>query len=278
MKKAISIFFLFVVLLGSSAFAQTIARSVVSTAGGTLSGGGYSINYNIGETLISTLSSGSNMITQGFEQPTESSLNLTVFIQGYYQNIGSSTPMDNYGSGGALFINGLSVNANDADNIEVSLMDPQNGSLVESQTGVLHTDGSLSVRFSETRVGNSYWLRVRHRNSIETWSAAPVQMTVTKPYNFSASADKAYGNNQVEVETGVWAIYSGDIVDADTQTAGVQDGVIESSDYSQMENDVYNVLDGYVLADITGDGVVESADYSIMENNVYLVISVMRPF
>jgi hypothetical protein len=34
---------------------------------------------------------------------------------------------------------------------------------------------------------------------------------------------------------------------------------------------------GYIPEDITGDGVVEGSDYSMMENNVYYIISVMRP-
>jgi hypothetical protein len=50
---------------------QTISRQVISNAGGVLSGGGNQITYNIGETVIPSLSAGSNLITQGFEQPGE---------------------------------------------------------------------------------------------------------------------------------------------------------------------------------------------------------------
>ena len=74
-----------------------------------------------------------------------------------------------------------------------------------------------------------------------------------------------------------WAFYSGDISDAATATIGLQDEVIESQDYSDMENAVSIILTGYVPEDITGDSVVESMDYSIMENNVYAVIILMRP-
>jgi hypothetical protein len=74
-----------------------------------------------------------------------------------------------------------------------------------------------------------------------------------------------------------WAFYSGDISDAQTNTVGIQDGVIESQDYGDMENAVYFTLTGYIVEDISGDGVVESIDYSIMENNVYKVISSIHP-
>ncbi len=205
-------------------------------------------------------------------------LNLKVFIQGYYQNIGAVNPMDNFGNGGCLFLTGGSANQSAADNITVSLMSAVNGSLVESQTGILNTNGTISLNFTAAVLNNSYYIRIKHRNSIETWSMNPVTMIANASYDFTTAANKAYGNNQAEVEPGVWAIYSGDITDAETNTPGVLDGIIESADYSQMENDVYLVSSGYIAADITGDGVVESADYSIMENNVYSVISVIRPF
>ena len=53
---------------------------------------------------------------------------------------------------------------------------------------------------------------------------------------------------------------------------GIQDGIVESQDYADMENAVYITLGGYVFEDITGDGVVESLDYSIMENNVSFIV------
>jgi len=205
-------------------------------------------------------------------------LNLKLFIQGYYQSIGSSTPMDNFGAGGNLYLTGNSTNAFDADYVTISMMSSLDGSHVDSYSSLLHTDGTVSLQLPVSSLGNTYYLRIMHRNSVETWSGSPITINAVTNYDFTDAAEKAYGSNQVEVEPGIWAIYSGDIIDAETGTPGIQDGVIESSDYSQMENDVYLVSGGYVPADITGDGVVESADYSIMENNVYLVISVARPF
>src|SRR5256885_6553975 len=75
-----------------------------------------------------------------------------------------------------------------------------------------------------------------------------------------------------------WAFYSGDISDASTGVVGVQDGVIESQDYSDMENAVNIILTGYVYEDITGDGVVESSDYSLEENNVSSIIFSIHPW
>ena len=51
--------------------AQSISRPTTSTAGGTIIGSSNQINFNIGESLNSTISGGGNIITQGFEQPGE---------------------------------------------------------------------------------------------------------------------------------------------------------------------------------------------------------------
>ena len=58
-------------LVSSVCNSQSIARSSISSAGGTLTGGSSQITFNIGETVIPTLSAGGSIITQGFEQPGE---------------------------------------------------------------------------------------------------------------------------------------------------------------------------------------------------------------
>lgn len=90
-------------------------------------------------------------------------------------------------------------------------------------------------------------------------------------------SNKAYGDNMKIVDSVlvgsvyqyVFAIYSGDVN---------QDGIVESSDYSQMENAVTFGYFGYIPEDLTGDGIVESADYSIIENAVTLGYFTSRPY
>jgi hypothetical protein len=61
---AISIF-----LLSTNNFrAQTVTSFVVSSAGDYVQNGNYSISYTVGETITATLSSSSNILTQGFQQ------------------------------------------------------------------------------------------------------------------------------------------------------------------------------------------------------------------
>jgi hypothetical protein len=190
--------------------------------------------------------------------------------------------MNTNGSGGCLFVTGGSVNPLDADYVTLSAMSSTSPfGLVESKTGILKTNGTINVAFSNAVAnGSSYYIKVTHRNALETWSAAPVVLSATtalSPYDFSSAQTQAYGGNMSDLFDGNWALFSGDISDAGTATVGVQDAIIESQDYGDMENAVYVTLLGYVTEDITGDGIVESADYGLMENNVYFTRVLQRP-
>jgi hypothetical protein len=197
------------------------------------------------------------------------------FIEGYY-NAGGL--MNNGGLGGCLFVNAISPNAVDVDTVFISAMDAVSHVLVSRQSGILKTNGNVIVSFNAPVVaGTSYFIRVQHRNALETWSALPVVFAANTSYDFTTAQNKAFGNSQVQTsDINVWAFYSGDI-SSSISGLGVQDGIMESQDYGDMENAVYTTLTGYNVQEITGDGVVESADYGIMENNVYFTIVGMHP-
>ncbi len=204
-----------------------------------------------------------------------------MYLEGYY--IGNGT------MNACLNLNGISgflpnvYSPTDADSITISMIDPITFNEVDREIGILQANGDVEVTFSPAVVdGNSYYIKINHRNSIETWSSFPVLMSPITSYDFSINQSQAYGNNMIDVgaplgEPSLWAIFSGDISNAGTATVGSQDGIIESQDYGDMENAVYFTLLGYSFEDITGDGVVESADYGLMENNVYYTRVIMRP-
>jgi hypothetical protein len=190
-------------------------------------------------------------------------MGIKAFLQGYY----TGTAMTNY-----LYSMGMSTNAAAVDSVSVNLWSPSalNASNpAYSYRALLRTDGNSSnIILPESAMGNSYYLALKHRNSIETWSASPVAISSNVSYDFTDMASRAYGNNQADMGGGKFAFFSGDFN---------QDGAIETDDYTRMENDVLAILFGYQLSDITGDGVVESADYTIMENNVLRIIFTARP-
>jgi hypothetical protein len=148
---------------------QTLSPKVISTSGGYATGGGNSLSFTIGETFNTTFQSGNVLLTQG-QQQTYISLklfNLKAYIQGFYAGAGTMTPV--------LSNTGISTNPLECDSIIVELHDMLSPSNIEqSITTIIQTDGTASIQFPESVNNNSYYIVVRHRNSIETWSKFPV--------------------------------------------------------------------------------------------------------
>ena len=271
-KKLLAFSSAFLVSLIS--YGQTISNKVINSIGTTYETLNIILDVNIGEPIVGPISSPSTQITQGFLQPSISKMNIKVFLEGYYSGNGL---MDNAGTGGCLYKVGASTNLTDADSIRLTLIDKISHVPIETSTSILKTNGAVSFDFHRS-IENSYYLKLNHRNSIETWSAAPVYLQPENTYDFSTSSSKAYGNNMIQTFDNIgWAIFSGDISDAATTIVGIQDGVVESQDYGDMESAVPTTMLGYHVQDITGDGVVESADYSLMENDVYYTRAIIRP-
>lgn len=187
-------------------------------------------------------------------------VSLKAYIQGYYTGSGTmASAMSNSSVIGAT--------ATQADSITVELRSAVDGSLYGSVKTILNTNGTATASFPRTYT--AHYIVIKHRSSIETWSAAPVATGASLSYDFSTSAAQAFGANQVDVGGGVYAMWSGDLN---------QDGAIESADYAIMENDVNSIPFGYIISDITGDGVTESADYAQIENNIPFIIFAQKPF
>jgi len=98
----------------------------------------------------------------------------------------------------------------------------------------------------------SYYIVITHRNSIESWSEYGFNISQLS-YNFTAFQSAAYGNNMIKVDSipNKFAIYSGDIN---------QDGAIDGTDLSLIDNAAFEFVSGYVVQDCNGDGVVDGSD------------------
>ena len=175
----------------------------------------------------------------------------------------------------AVFIEGEpSATANDVEYVTVSLMDPTLLTTVESLTGRLKTDGSLVLNYTVAASSNSYYIKVKTRNLIETWSGTPVILGPVTNYDFSNNNLKAYQdiNNtftqQYEVEPGVWAMYNGDVN---------QDGTIDGQDFNDTETDVNNFAFGYFATDIFNAGPVDGQDFNQLELNSGFFLFVAHP-
>jgi hypothetical protein len=189
---------------------------------------------------------------------TSATLNLTAYMQGYYSGSGTMTPV--------LSNQGVSLDPNEVDTITVELYDGATGAtLVASATGVIMTDGTVSLSLSADVVGNDYYIAVKHRNTVATWSAAAVTFGATTSYDFTTAATQAFGDNMIEIETGVFAMYTGDMN---------QDEFIDPFDYGVYSDDNNNFASGYFATDLNGDGFVDPFDYAVYnDNNINFVMS-----
>jgi len=189
------------------------------------------------------------------------SLNLKAFIQGYYLGSSQMAPV--------MFNQGVTTNTSITDFITVELrqsVPPY--AVAATTTAVLSTSGLANCNFPSTPPGN-YYIAVKHRNAVQTWSAAPVSLSATPTlYDFSISDAQAYGNNMVQVSPGVWAFYSGDID---------QDENVSIFDYILYEADAFNFMSGYVATDINGDGTVDLLDAPILDDNIQNFIYSIHP-
>lgn len=142
------------------------------------------------------------------------------------------------------------------------------GSVASKKAVLTSGIGYGSFDFSGVSAG-SYYIAVKHRNSIETWSSAPVAVVQggNYDYSFTNSASQSYGSNAV-LKLGRYCFYSGDVN---------QDGAVDATDYSQIDNDAFNFVSGYAATDVTGDNTVDASDASIVDNNAFGFVGKITP-
>lgn len=143
----------------------------------------------------------------------------------------------------------------------------------------LSIDSANAVIDSITFTGNfkfinapsgTYYIVIRHRNSIETWSKVNGEALVKgsiSAYDFTDAQNKAFGNNMILKGT-KWCIYSGDVN---------QDGVVDLGDLISIDNDAYNFATGYLTTDLNGDSNVDLFDMIICDNNSYNFVGAITP-
>ncbi len=157
---------------------------------------------------------------------------------------------------------------NIADTISIELHDTSGLFMnVYTTKALLDTNGLCTINIPSSLTNNWFYLVIKHRYSIETWSANPVFITNNASYNFTTAANKAYGLN-LKNESGVYVIYSGDTDNS---------GTIDSGDFPLIELDSFLGKNGYLDSDIDGSGTVDSGDFPIPDLNSFLGISTLRP-
>lgn len=140
--------------------------------------------------------------------------------------------------------------------------------LVDQSIIILNNSGEGSGKFYFARNGVPYYIVVKHRNAVETWSGLPQSFTSNNlSYDFSTASNKAYGNN-LKAVNGRWCIFGGDVN---------QDGIINSSDINLVFIDNINGITGYYVTDLNGDSFTEAEDLKIVFINSILGVEKKIP-
>lgn len=242
---------------GLTYFVNGLGGNLRSPFGFPISGSQVRYNSNYGAMLVNAYPDSmifkfyniSNSLRDNFKiLPVNLYLNLNAVIEGFY------SPVNNSMIG---------------DTIKLYLRNYYSPySIVDSAKGFINSSGIGTLLFSKAFNATNYYLIVKHRNSVETWSAEAMRFNANAlSYNFSSSASQAFGNNLI-LKGNRYCVYSGDVN---------QDGVIDVTDYSLVDNDVNIFSTGYIVSDLNGDSFADVSDLSIADNNVFNFISLMRP-
>ncbi len=144
--------------------------------------------------------------------------------------------------------------------------------VVDSARAILDSLTFTATAALSSAASGSYYLVIKHRNSIETWSAAPISFSQgsTTAYDFTSAVSQAYGNNLVAVgSVPRYAMYSGDVN---------QDGYVDPLDLSMVDQASFNYEAGAALAtDINGDQFVDPLDLSICDQNSFNYVGIKTP-
>ncbi len=168
-------------------------------------------------------------------------LDLTMFIQGFYNSVTHKMA---------------------GDTVNVYLRNSSSPyAILDSAKSFVNSSGHGTFIFSNVFNGTNFYLELRHRNSVETWSKTTQMFTgYMLTYNFTTAAAKAYGDNMTQIDASPlrYGIYSGDVN---------QSGSVDLSDVTEVYNDARTFLTGYVVTDVTGNNIVDLNDLTLVYNN-----------
>ncbi len=134
--------------------------------------------------------------------------------------------------------------------------------LIDQAKGVINKNTFYGKFFFRSAPTGNYYLDIRHRNCVETWSSSPVMLVrnTNNVYDLSSSVSKSYGSNiqQVDASPLRFGIFSGDVD---------QNGTVNLTDVLTVFNQSIIFATGYKVTDLTGNYITDLNDVIFAFNN-----------
>jgi hypothetical protein len=143
------------------------------------------------------------------------------------------------------------------------------GTMVFSEETGLSFTGTINLILDQT-YNSDYYIYIMHRNSIAISSANPVSFAGNViTYNFSTAATQAYFDNQQQLGSGIFGLFTGDVD---------HDGSVTAIDMIMVDNASRNFLEGYHPEDVNGDAEIGALDLIFVDNNSKNFVFEYLPF
>lgn len=187
-------------------------------------------------------------------------LQLSLLLEGLFNGVNMNKACNS---------SGFQYTGNIADQITVELHQTTSPFAISGSpiTAAVSVNGIANIAVPASLNGNFY-IVVKHRNSLETWSAVPVSFSGnTISYNFTDNSTRAYGSN-LKLKSGKYLIYSGDVS---------QNGAINALDMNSVNSQSAVFGSGYLPEDLNGDGCIDASDLIVLDNNASAFITIARP-
>ena len=153
------------------------------------------------------------------------------------------------------------------DSITFELVNTLDTLIEVSINTFISINGYISSFIPLYTTGGEYFIVLKHRNHLETWSRPFIYGNDTV-FNFTDTVNEAFGSNMKLLEPNAYGLFYGDVN---------QDKFIDALDVSTAGQDAASFQTGVLRSDVNFDKYVESVDLSLIENQVPLLLRRKSP-
>jgi hypothetical protein len=119
------------------------------------------------------------------------------------------------------------------------LINSVTGAIIEEKEADLQIGGLATVDF-ETTSGPDFYICIKQKGGgvLTSYTAQTFSFVPVLNINLKDAANKVYGDNQIEIAPGVFALYNGDLFgdDLENGVSAYGDGVLDGSDSTKFIN------------------------------------------